>query len=319
MSHLLIAAALRPSASAFRQCVAKAPIGRRALFGRIPDNCARFVGRPQRVGPGIRTMSKKVEEVESASFFRRVWQSINDRVNRIPKVYRVGFRVARVGFLAFTLYNLGKAEGMAEYATNPEAYCQHILVSVISQFTAPGVQPQDVVITGPTEDRVIRILQKVVDGATKTLTRLHDQSTDPDEQERYREAFKMLKRRWNVIVLDCDAMNAFVHPLLPGHIFFLTGLVGPEADFTDEEIAMVCAHELSHALLQHGREALASQGMVVGLKMAVLTALDPSGILSLVVEARCLRDVKFVAVSLFTDGIFCHVLLFKVKCYVDLV
>ena len=188
-------------------------------------------------------------------------------------------------FAPFALHiRPNKAEGMAEYATNPAAYAQGITAQVVSQFAPPGTDPASVVVNGPTEQRVIRIMRKVVEGAAKTLKRLHAEAKDPEEKVRLERAMEMLQRRWTVVVIDNDAVNAFVHPLLPGATFFLTGLVGPAADYTDEEIAMVCAHELSHALFEHGREALATQGILTALKVVVLTALDPTGVLSLVIE-----------------------------------
>lgn len=173
---------------------------------------------------------------------------------------------------------------MAEYATNPAAYAQGITTQVVSQFTPPGKDVASVIVSGPTEQRVIRIMKKVVEGAAKTLQRLHAECQDPDEKTRLERGMEMLQRRWTIVVIENDAVNAFVHPLLPGAIFFLTGLVGAAADYSDEEIAMVCAHELSHALFEHGREALATQGMLTALKVVILTALDPTGVLSLVIE-----------------------------------
>ena len=49
---------------------------------------------------------------------------------RIPKWMRVSFRVIRVGILCVGLYQLGKAAGMADYATNPQAYAKTIAMEV---------------------------------------------------------------------------------------------------------------------------------------------------------------------------------------------
>ena len=50
----------------------------------------------------------------------------------------------------------------------------------------------------------------------------------------------MLARDWVVITIKSDVVNAFVHPLLPGFIFFLTGLVGEEAEYVTSESGFVC-------------------------------------------------------------------------------
>jgi hypothetical protein len=113
-----------------------------------------------------------------------LWQRINARVNRIPKSIRIGIRVIRVGVLALTLYALGKAEGMAEYATDPDGYRRSITLQVAQQFVAEGKTLQDTIVSGETEARVTRIMAKVIDGAQKSLDRLHKAETDPKEKER---------------------------------------------------------------------------------------------------------------------------------------
>jgi hypothetical protein len=117
-----------------------------------------------------------------------LWQRINARVNRIPKSLRIGIRVIRVAVLAVTLYALGKAEGMAEYATDPEGYRRNITLQVAQQFVAEGRSLQDTIVAGETEARVTRIMAKVIEGAQKSLDRLQKAATDQKEQQRYARA-----------------------------------------------------------------------------------------------------------------------------------
>ena len=152
---------------------------------------------------------------------------------------------------------------------------------------------------------------QVAKGAEKTIKRMHDKAESEEEKQRWLVAAMRLKQHWSVIVVESEQVNAFVHPLLPGCVFFLTGLVGPESDLTDDEVAMVCAHELSHALLGHGKEGLEVQSTATALKIIVLSVLDPTGLVSLLVEV-C--DCRFSPQSRFglTDWCWVACLCFSV-------
>lgn len=75
-----------------------------------------------------------------------------------------------------------------------------------------------------------------------------------------------LRWRWQVDVIDADALNAFCLP--GGRIGVSSGLVR-RLDLSDAELAAVLGHEIAHALREHTREKASQQELMQAVVQGV--------------------------------------------------
>jgi len=110
-----------------------------------------------------------------------------------------------------------------------------------------------------------------------------------------------LEQTWTITVVDSPEPNAFVHGLLPRHVFITQGLLTHMKNL-DNQTALVLGHELSHYLLDHNRDSLLGQFLIRSVAIILTSLIDPTGglggflielsmpLLTGVIEAASSRD-----------------------------
>lgn len=87
---------------------------------------------------------------------------------------------------------------------------------------------------------------------------------------------KQLKGEWHVIVSSSDTINAFVTSICPRRIFVNRGLFSVNP--TEEELAMVLSHEISHLMMGHGEARADMQFYLAMGQLVLLSIIDPTGL-----------------------------------------
>ncbi|RIY32344.1 hypothetical protein CJP74_04795 [Psittacicella melopsittaci] len=81
--------------------------------------------------------------------------------------------------------------------------------------------------------------------------------------------------QWQLTVLRQKVLNAYVLP--GGRIVFYTGLV-EELKLNNDEIAAIMGHEMTHALLEHTKQRIGQQLLVVGASQAAAVATQSTAV-----------------------------------------
>jgi predicted Zn-dependent protease len=158
----------------------------------------------------------------------------------------------RMGIAALTALSLGACSTTTEQGAVGVERRQLLLVSSAELDQAAAAQYQDVLKEQTPKGNVNKDPQQVerVRGITKRLI--------PQTAVFRKDA---LDWKWEVNVLTSPQVNAWCMP--GGKIAVYTGII-EKLQITDDELAAVLGHEISHALREHSRER-ASQQVAAGV------------------------------------------------------
>lgn len=203
--------------------------------------------------------------------------------------FRRAIRAVQIGVISFSIYKYGVQTGMMIYMHNPEEMDKQFMDMAMQRKGVQDVEPEpDIVrIADQNGSRVRHIVKRLTQSAKEIADqeahvaiekfRLTNDEDDRAAAEKWIRAKKIMSGNWEVVLLKNPAANAFVTPLCPKKIFVFAGLLKELAP-TDDELAMVLAHELSHSLLEHGGEDdMTFHSILLMLQLVFITLIDPVG------------------------------------------
>jgi len=144
---------------------------------------------------------------------------------------------------------------------------------------------------------VQRIGQELLVAAQAHLTEeiQREPADNVDDDPRAAKLRALQRLDWQFLVIDNESSNAFVADTLPGFVFVHRGLVEL---MNEDELAFVIGHELSHFICDHSTSHQGLQGAFSILQIVVLASVDPTGIISLLLELPIASSLFSVAVQL---------------------
>ena len=217
---------------------------------------------------------------------RSWWSRLTpDRRAAIKSSIRKNRKYFYGGFGILTLFGLGY-------------YTSHLEKTPLTQRTRLIVFPRDEVVKMIKNEKQ-SVLNAICDNDEHML--LHH------EHPLYMQVHKVVSRiiagnnipefegfDWTLYVVDKpNSVNALCLPT--GDIFVFTGLVNQCRN--DEELAFILSHEIAHAVLGHGVEALSHNGVLNFIQLfliAVIWAVIPSDLLSYFMHSFSRSTVKVV-------------------------
>jgi Peptidase family M48 len=114
----------------------------------------------------------------------------------------------------------------------------------------------------------------------KTGQELSDMRDDEQqllvEAQHWSDIRLQLKGDWHYVVTNSKAVNAFVTDLCPRRIFVHEGLLELIKP-TDDELALILSHEISHLMLGHTHKRGDLQSNIAKVQLVLMTLVDSTG------------------------------------------
>jgi hypothetical protein len=230
-------------------------------------------------------------------------------------------RAIRVVVLSTMIYQVGYHNGMIHFAQDPTKVEEELV-----KFSV-GLEPDENLDTrihskySPVHKRVAAIGNRIIHSAKEhcenqlltnklnreTLKLKKELGTNrPDngielellenEIEKWTEATKRLSGKWTFVVVKDKEVNAFVTGLCPRKVFVYEGLID-SLKITDDELAMILGHELSHVILGHCEEQVPTTAILLGTQLILMAFVDPTGLLSYVFDGLIAQFRGYIEAS----------------------
>eukprot|EP01041_Mallomonas_annulata_P003034 gene3034-5950_t len=234
------------------------------------------------------------------SQFTNRYSSTSSKSTRFSKLLKFTpriIRVIRVGVLTFMVYQAGVQYGMVSYAKDPTRVEKELIFKILN------VNESDdnlISTNSKIHTRVNNIAQRIITAArnhcdeelnkaiinqksiSSNINSIKFSNEDNSDIEFWKSAKKRLSGPWTLVLSKKDDINAFVTGLLPRTIFVHQGLLNILKP-TDDELAMILSHELSHLILGHTHNQ-SEIALVLAMQLILMICIDPTGFLSLLFD-----------------------------------
>lgn len=213
--------------------------------------------------------------------------------------------------MSVAIYQVGYQNGMVHFAQDPQAVEEELI-----KFSL-GIDANDKIEThvhselSSTHRRVRRIGNRIIEAAQQHSKKQLQAATaactalavDKDararweqaEQERqlWEQACRRLKGNWSFIVCKNRQVNAFVSGFCPRKVFVFDGLLS-QLELTDDELAMILGHEMSHVVLGHIEEQTPVTAIILATQLILMSLIDPVGLGSFIFDIVVTRFGKYI-------------------------
>ena len=225
--------------------------------------------------------------------------------------FQRAIRIGRVIFVSVAIYQTGFQNGMIHFAQDPQAVEQELI-----KFSL-GIDEKDQIENhihskySLVFKRVSRIGGRIVVSAREhSATMLAEtqklidktKADDPkladliEQKQMWRQACKRLNGDWNFVICKSPEVNAFVTGFCPRKVFVFEGLLN-NLKLTDDELAIILGHELSHVVLGHIEEQTPRSAIVLGTQLVLMSMVDPIGLGSFLFDMVVSRFGDYIQAS----------------------
>ena len=187
----------------------------------------------------------------------------------------------------------GYASGVHDALSDPEGITEKIMQRILAQSGSEllPARKSDSLLVSQLGNELIVAAQASLEAEEAALrTPPAGQNPDTERLEVVRRHRREFDRKWRFIVIDNDAINAFVTDQLPGVVFIHRGLIKAMKRDKDK-LSFILAHELSHHLLDHGASARNLKAAISTLQLLTLVAVDPTGIVAFALELGAMSSL----------------------------
>jgi hypothetical protein len=228
-------------------------------------------------------------------------------------VFQRVIRVVRVVFVSVTIYQVGYQNGMVHFAQDPKAVEEELIKLSLGIDAKDTIENHVHAESSSVHKRVRNIGNRIItaakDHSAKELAAAQaacaalSASDPPDKRERleaekllWEQAVRRLKGNWTFVLCKSPQVNAFVSGFAPRKVFVFDGLIS-KLKLTDDELAMIIGHEMSHVVLGHVEEQTPVSAILLGTQLILMSLIDPIGLGSFIFDIVVSRLGRYVEAS----------------------